>query len=199
MAKTRIQKVLSEAGVASRIVLTWRYTNAVRRFLDAAAGIDPIGATGTFLSGGMIEGPFTTPWRIERGPLLDLGPHVIDLLDAALGPVVSVSAAGELARWVGLTLEHESGVMSQATKSGHAGSAVMVSGVSLYSPEHGAVEVDCTTALDGDTFATIATEFAAVVRGDNEAASPSASLDVDRGLYLQRIIHEAETQLLDDS
>ncbi|MCH7788676.1 MAG: gfo/Idh/MocA family oxidoreductase, partial [Acidobacteria bacterium] len=188
-----------QAGVATRVVLTWRYTNAVRRFLESATRSDPIGGTGTFLSGGMIEGPFRTPWRLDRGPLLDLGPHVIDLLGAALGPIVSVRAAGELARWVGLLLEHESGVVSQATMSGHAGTDVMVSGVSLYSPDDGAVEVDCAAALDADTFGTIASEFAAAVRGDVEAAAPSASLDVGRGLYLQRIIHDAESQLLSAS
>ena len=38
--------------------------------------------------------PFATPWRVERGALFDLGPHVLDLMDAAMGRIEHVDALG---------------------------------------------------------------------------------------------------------
>ena len=36
--------------------------------------------------------PFNTPWRRDKGGLWDVGPHMISLLWASLGPVTSVTA-----------------------------------------------------------------------------------------------------------
>ena len=38
---------------------------------------------------------FGTPWRLQQGGLLDLGPHVLDALDVALGTIIDVQAAGD--------------------------------------------------------------------------------------------------------
>ncbi len=104
---------IGAAGVASLVVLTWRYSHHVRTFLESARAIEPIGGRGWFLSGALLGGWFSTPWRLEHGALPDIGPHVIDLLDAALGPVVGVRAHGDSLRTVGLLLDHEGGACSE--------------------------------------------------------------------------------------
>src|SRR3954451_22371610 len=96
------------------IVLSWRYAESIRTFVDDAQRFGAMGGRGLFVSGALLGGMFATPWRLERGPLLDLGPHVVDLLDAALGPVVEVHASGELLGWVSLQLTHAGGAVSTA-------------------------------------------------------------------------------------
>lgn len=183
---------VGESGVASMVVLSWRYASEVRSFLQAAARFEVYGGVGQFLSAGLLAGPFKTPWRLERGPLLDLGPHVIDLLDAALGTVTGIRASGDLADWVTLQLEHESGVASSAVLSGTTAVEPHRSGVGLYGPA-GVLEVDCNTAVGLDAFTTLVAEFAAACRGQVHA------LDVHRGLHLQRLLDQAERQLLRSS
>jgi predicted dehydrogenase len=59
--------------------------------------------------------PFNTPWRRDKGGLWDLGPHVVSLLWASLGPVTSVVADAGPADVSHLVLHHESGASSTAT------------------------------------------------------------------------------------
>ena len=185
----RLAGAVGEAGVASLVVLSWRYAEQVRQLLDQVASFEVTGATGRFLSGGLLDGPFRTPWRLDRGPLLDLAPHVVDLLDAALGPVTAVRAGGDLGRWVVLQLDHESGVTSTATVSGHVALDPHRAGVEVCGPS-GVLEVDCASAVTADAFATLRRELAAAVAGGT-----GHPLDVHRGLHLQRILGEAECQL----
>jgi predicted dehydrogenase len=176
-----------EAGVPTMVLLTWRYAAPVRAFLDDLAGFEPYGGHADFLSGGLLGPPFATPWRLESGPLLDLGPHVLDLLDACLGPIAEVQARGRAARWVTLLAEHESGATSTAELCGHT--TAHRTGIRLYA-ESGVRELDTSTAVGADAFATVQSELAALVRGG--APHP---LDVHHGLRLQRLIDTATTQL----
>lgn len=178
------------AGVASMVVLSWRYAASVRAFLDRAAPLDAVGGRGLFVSGALLGGPFATPWRLERGPLLDLGPHVLDLLDAALGPITAVEARGDLLGWVGVLAEHEGGAVSETSLCATAAVEPHRAGVELYGPS-GVVEIDCVGAVGADAFATMRAELAAAVRSGG-----GHPLDVHRGLHLQRLLHHAEVQLL---
>jgi len=103
-----LARVVEVTGVATQMVLTWRYVPEIRALLESVSHTTPLGGRGWFLSGGFLGGMFATPWRLEYGPLFDLGPHVIDLLDAALGPVVGIRAHGDRNGWVGLLLDHQS-------------------------------------------------------------------------------------------
>jgi predicted dehydrogenase len=185
----RLAAAVVEAGVPSALVLTWRYTEVVRQFLAAAPAIGAFGGRGAFIGGGLIRGPFRTPWRVEAGPLLDLGPHVIDLLDAALGPVAAVQATGRLSTWVSLLLEHEGGAVSDVALCAHAPIHPHRAGAELYG-ERGQLSVDCAAAVGPAAFATLREEIVAMVR-----AQRSHPIDVHRGLHLQRIIGEATRQL----
>ena len=154
------------------------------------AGATPLGGRAHFLSGAFLGGAFATPWRLAEGPLLDLGPHVLDILDAALGRVVAVRAAGDLRTWVGLLLEHESGVASEVSLTGTSALQPMRAGAAVYTRE-GVIEVDGVAAVTPETFATLADELAACVG----AGRPHA-LGVARGLHLQELLEAARTDLL---
>jgi predicted dehydrogenase len=185
----RLVDVVDEAGVGSMLFLTWRYAAATRAFLAEVAVAEPIGGQGRFLSGGLLAGPFTTPWRLQHGALLDVGPHIIDLLDAALGRVVGIRAHGDPLRWVGLLLEHESGLVSEVSLSSHTAVLPARTGVEIYTAT-GALDLDTSGSLTPDTTATIAAELAATV-----ATGTPHPLDVHRGLHLQRLIEGAAAAL----
>jgi len=189
----RLADVVGEAGVVSQVVLSWRYAAPVRAFLEAAARLDVIGGRGGFISGGLLGGPFATPWRLERGALLDLGPHVIDLLDATLGQVVAVRAHGTPLGWIGLLLEHEDGRVSEASLCATARIEPPVAGAAVYGPD-GALSVDCATIVGPESLGVLRREFAEAVAGGT-----GHPLDVQRGLHLQQVIAAAQAHLDDQA
>ena len=173
--------IVNETGVPSQMVFTWRYADSVRRFIDSCRQIEPLGGRGHFLAGGLLGGMFATPWRVEMGPLFDLGPHVLDLLDAALGPIKEVSARGDLHRWIGIQLVHETGVVSEASITAYSRLEPARAGVEVYAAD-GVHEVD-TVNLAGEVITRIASEFAITARSRRPH-----ELDVDRGLGIQKLI-----------
>jgi predicted dehydrogenase len=183
-----LARVIDETGVPTQLVLTWRYADRVRSFLDAVRRCEPLGGRGQFLTGGLLGGMFATPWRMERGPLWDLGPHVIDLLDAALGPVDEISAFGDLHRWIDLHLAHASGIVSQASITAYSRLDPSRAGAAIYHPG-GVLEVD-TTGVSQEAAPVIASEFAAAVRNRQ-----SHVLDVHRGLHIQNLLTSAAGNL----
>ncbi len=190
----RLAEAVAATGVVSQIVLTNRYLSSMRSYLDAVASFGPIAARATFIGGGAVAGGhFATPWRLEHGALFDLGPHVLDALDACLGPIVAVDARGDTMGVVALTCTHESGATSQATLSvttpvDPSGLTVEVYGPSgrlTFDGSSGAVGAEYGTAMS-----TLTSEFAAAVR-----TGTPPSLDVRRGVHLQRLIDAAARQL----
>ena len=120
-------KAVEESGVASVVFFTHRFNPEIRAWLadEHARG----GWSGGGWSGGVAVwlgdalqpgNPFNTPWRREKGALWDLGPHVVSMLWACLGPVTSVFAApggtvGGEHDVTHMMLRHSSGVTSTAT------------------------------------------------------------------------------------
>jgi predicted dehydrogenase len=186
----RIVSAVEKAGVGSMVVLTYRFSDAVREFLSGAATFDALGGRACFLSGAFLGGAFaSSPWRQERGALLDIGPHVIDLIDAALGPVIGVKASGDPLGWVGLLLEHEGGRSSEVSMCCRAAIEPSRTEVELFGPG-GALTFDARSAMGPAAFATLRAEFVEVAR-----TGASHPCDAKRGLHLQRILAEAEAQL----
>ena len=184
------------AGVISQVIFTNRYFDSTREFIAKARAFDSYGGRAAFFGDGCVPGTyFATPWRVAEGGLLDLGPHVLDSLDAALGTIVRIKAKGDPQRLVLLECEHDNGRISQAALSATTqqagGLIVEVHGldgklaldVSAFSPEKSAAEF--ATAQR-----TILSEFSAAVR-----SGVSHELDVHRGLHLQRLIDDASRQL----
>lgn len=184
----RLAEAVEEAGVVSQMVLTLRYSAAAREFLTRVGDLEPIGGHGIFVSSLRDGGPFATPWRLERGALLDLGPHVVDLLDAALGRVVDVRAQGDELGWVALNLEHEGGALSQASLSAFGGGELPPARIEVYGAK-GHARLDWPATRD-EMFAQLTAEFAAAVR-----SGTGHPLDARHGLRIQEILAAAESQL----
>ena len=108
---------MADGGVASVVFFTARFQPGVRAWLaDVANGDRWDGGCAVWLGTAMeADNPFNTPWRREKGGLWDLGPHVVSLLWAALGPVVSVTADAGRGDLTYLVLHHGSGAASTAT------------------------------------------------------------------------------------
>jgi predicted dehydrogenase len=113
----RLVTAVDQAGVASVVFFTARFQAEVRAWLAAvAAGGAWAGGYAVWLGTAWQESsPFNTPWRRDKGGLWDLGPHVVSLLWASLGPVTSVVADAGPADVSHLVLHHESGASSTAT------------------------------------------------------------------------------------
>jgi predicted dehydrogenase len=187
-----VAEAVQRAGVHSSIVLTLRHDPGIGEWLagmpDEPADATTVGSA-RWLSGALLGGPYASAsWRAEHGALLDVGPHVIDMLDAALGPVTGVAWAhlDEPDLWrFGLA---------------HAGGAHSTVIASLRLPIDPS-EIEFTMfggagrhRLAGrpisapDCYARLLDELIAAVRGDG----PAPRLDVARGLRLQEIIDEVQ-------
>jgi predicted dehydrogenase len=191
-----LARVVSEAGVVSQMVLTNRYSPRGREFLARSEGFETVGARCASLSGALQSGsPFATPWRRRHGVLLDVGPHLFDLLEAAIGPIEELSARGDPLRWVSLTCRHTGGAVSAISMSISLPLPEPVFECVLYGPA-GALAFrrppDQRSALAelSEAAATLRREFAAAV-----TSGVAPALDVNRGLRLQRLIAAAARSL----
>ncbi|WP_075033891.1 Gfo/Idh/MocA family protein [Streptomyces mirabilis] len=181
----RLADAVDEAGVVSQLVLTNRYHPATREFLSRARELEITGARSCLLHGAFLGGEFATTWRLEHGALLDLGPHLLDLLDAAVGPIVRVRGTGDPRRWIELTCEHANGVVSQASLSGSVHVAHGNTRIELFGPQAPLV-YDAAELDHEETWPVLRREFATAVR-----TGVSGELDVHRGLHLQTLMAQA--------
>lgn len=183
-AQALVQAV-DAAGVPTQVVLSRRYSKRIRSYLADIATMEVTGLRTSFISGAFLDGsPFQTPWRLREGALLDVGPHVLDLMDAAAGRIEHIEAVGDPLRYMAITTHHDSGAIGQACLSSVVpgflwdfevfGPAGIVSAPQRPDDERDEVQQ------------TIAREFAQVCR--EGVAHP---LDVHRGLYLQELMQRA--------
>ncbi len=193
----KLVAAVEAACVASVVFFTERFNTEVRAWLtdEHARG----GWSGGGWSGGIAvwlgsalqrDSPFNTPWRREKGGLWDLGPHVVSLLWACLGPVTSVSAVAGAADVTHLVLWHDSGASSTATVTLSAPPAA--SGNSLFVWGEAGRSVMPAGPFDPvEALRTAAAELAA-------AAAPGAvphPCDVRFGREVVRVLAAAESQL----
>lgn len=139
--------------------------------------------SGAFLAGS----PYAHGWRLERGVVLDVGPHQLDLHEAALGDVVEVRAAGDVHGWVSAVLHHESGATSELALCSRVGGDSRTE-LELYGPS-GMLRFDGRGGNPRQRFANLRRTLAAVANGEPHVA------DVNRGVHLQRLIADIESQL----
>ncbi|WP_456228918.1 Gfo/Idh/MocA family protein [Streptomyces sp. YJ-C3] len=181
----RLVDAVDEAGVVTQLVLTKRYHPVTRRFIEEAQRLDVIGARSCYLHGAFLGGDFATSWRLEHGVLLDLGPHLLDLLDAAAGPVVDIRSTGDARRWTELTCEHENGAVSQASLSGAVPRERALTRVELFGRQ-GELVYDTAEIDHEECWPILRHEFATAVRSGR-----AGDLDARRGLRLQRLLERA--------
>lgn len=178
----RVADAVAEAGVVSQLVLTKRYHPVTREFLRKAAELEVTGARSCYLHGAFLGGDFATAWRLEHGALLDLGPHLLDLLDTAVGPIAAVHATGDARRWIELTCEHENGSVSQASLSGTVNLPGARTRIELFGPERELV-YDTAELDHEECWPILRNEFAHAVR-----AGRSTPIDAARGLRIQELL-----------
>jgi predicted dehydrogenase len=118
----KLVAAVESSGVASVVFFTMRFNPEVRAWLTDEharggwSGGGWCGGVALWLGSALQPGsPFNTPWRREKGGLWDLGPHVVALLWACLGPVTSVEAIAGPDDVTHLVLRHEGGATSTAT------------------------------------------------------------------------------------
>jgi predicted dehydrogenase len=187
----QLAEAIAAAGVVSQIALAWRYSEEIRRFLGTTVPrIWPQGGTARLVSAAFAPGSKVSPWRIEMGVLRNLGPHLLDMLDAALGRIGDVQAHGDPAGWVGLMVEHADGRFSEASLTATANVEVPRADIEIFG-SGGSAAIECEAAATPATFLTMYREFVVAV-----GAGTPHELDVQRGLHLQRITEEAQTDLM---
>lgn len=183
----RLAGAVADAGVMTLVVLSMRFSTAIRRFLPMAAELEPAAASYESLHGAFLDGPFSnSPWRHEGGVLPDIGPHVVDLLTTILGPAKSAAAQAER-QIVRLSIRHENGGFSHAVLSAHH-TGTPVQSLRAYSPT---AVVDCDWDADeSDRWGIVRRELVATVR--TGVAHPC---DVHRGVELERVLAMAKSHL----
>jgi predicted dehydrogenase len=176
--------------VVSQVALAWRYSAEVRRFLTIdVPATSPAGGSGRLVSAALASGGPASQWRVERGVLRDQALDLVDLLDAALGPVVAVRAHGDPHGWLGLMLDHQVGRFSDVSLYATADVKRAHADVEIFGPG-GFAAIDCA-GVGPDAIETMYREFA-----ENAERGTPHEIDVHRGLRLQRVIEAAETDLI---
>ncbi|MEV0677268.1 Gfo/Idh/MocA family oxidoreductase [Actinosynnema sp. NPDC050436] len=185
----RLADTVSGAGVASLVVLTRRFAPETEEQLSqlrAAGGW--AGGNARWLTGALLEGPYSnSPWRHERGPLDDIGPHAFDLLDAALGTITDVIAAhrSDAGLWQ-FVFAHEGGATSSATLTMTVPLNPAIAEVSVFGDHGYRVLADRGTTAQ-QCYTNLLDDFVAMVH----SGTTTHRCDVRRGLHLQRVIDQA--------
>jgi predicted dehydrogenase len=179
---------VAAAGVASVVFLTFRFAPETRQWLDEVASAAPwSAASARWLSGALLGGEYApSPWRQHHGALLDIGPHLFDLLDAALGRIVGVRGAArrEPDLWQ-VMLDHEGGATSNATLSMRLPLDPSVLDLDVYGPG-GRSSLAARQTPAPECFGTLLDELAGLIdRGER-----THPCDVHRGVYLQSVIDD---------
>lgn len=185
----RLVDAVRTAGVASLVMFTLRYAVETREWLDDLAAVGGWSGGGArWLSGGLLSGPYSeSVWRHHDGALADVGPHVVDLLDAALGPITEVVAAHQSPEdlWQ-LVFAHEGGATSSATMSMRLAVTPSVVDIAVYGA-HGYRALTRRPVAGVARFIALLDDFAAMIA----TGTTTHPCDVGRGLHVQRILAHA--------
>jgi predicted dehydrogenase len=182
---------VERSGVASVVFFTARFEPEVRAWIAEVTAQDGwLGAACLLLSGALSgSSPFDTPWRREKGGLWDIGPHVISMLWACLGPVEAVTAVAGQADITHLILRHP-GATSTATVTLSAPAQAAEASLLLW----GAPGRSHMPATKDDVVTTLRTAVRELVK-NAEAHTQDHPCDVRFGRDVVRVLEEAERQL----
>jgi len=183
---------VARAGVASLMVLTFRYGAETRAWLAEVHRLGGWeGGAARWFSGTLLDAKYeNSRWRHDGGALADIGPHVFDLLDAALGRVTDVLDARRTGTdlWH-VTLGHENGRVSTSTLSMHTPTTPPITDFAVHG-EHGFLAFDAAGEAQ-NRYAALLDDFVELI-SNNRTEHP---LDVRRGLHLQRLLEGVTDQL----
>lgn len=192
----RDAEILADAveknDVVSLMVLTFRYAAGTREWLEAVHQVDDWeGGAARWFSGTLLDAKYErSQWRHDGGALADIGPHVFDLLDAALGPVTTIEHARltERGLWH-IVLGHDNGRLSTATLSMHTPADPVVTDFAVHGP-HGFSQFNAIGDAT-DRYAVLLDDFVRLV----DTGTTEQPLDVRRGLHIQRLLGQVTDQL----
>jgi predicted dehydrogenase len=185
-------EAVDQSQVASVVFFTHRFQPGVRAWLAGVRDRDGwAGGVSVWLGSAMQESsPFNTPWRRGKGALWDLGPHVISLLWAALGPVSSLTADAGPADVTYLVLHHRAGATSTVTLTLSA--PEMPKGLDLY--VWGAAGTSAAPTGGAEPVAQLRTALTELA--DNARSGRTGHpCDVRFGWAVGHVIAEAERQI----
>jgi predicted dehydrogenase len=195
-AANQLVAAADSTGIASVVFFTWRFNPEVRAWLTDEharggwAGEGWSGGAAVWLGTSLHDGnPFNTPWRQEKGALWDLGPHLVGMLWACLGPVTEVTAMAGTSDVVHLVLRHQAGPTSTVTATQNAPEAA--AGVTVFvwgQAGRSVMPVELVAPLPA--LRTAAAELAVAA----QTGQPHPC-DVRFGRDITRVLAEAETQL----
>ena len=184
----RLTDAVDEAGVQTVLMLRNRFTAVGRAFVESAQASSARGGVATFLTGAALEGnPFATPWRVARGALFDLGPHVLDLMDAAMGRIEHVEAEGDPVRWISVLTRHEGGAVGSASLSIATPDVPGNLRCEVFTDAGPVVFDSAESDKDTGVSEALTRSLARAV----ESGEPPL-VDVHRGLHLQRLISQID-------
>ncbi len=185
----RLADAVDQAGVVSLVVLTRRFAPETEEHLAQLSETGGwTGGNARWLTGALLDGPYSnSPWRHDRGPLDDVGPHAFDLLDAALGRITEVIAAhrSDTGLWQ-LVFGHEGGATSSASLAMTLPITPSIAEVSVYGAHGYRVLANRGTTAQ-QCYTNLLDDFVAMV----DSGTTTHRCDVHRGLHLQRIIDQA--------
>jgi len=185
-------EAVEQAGVASVVFFTSRFQPEVRAWLaEVEVRGGWAGGVSAWLGSALRESnPFNTPWRQDRGGLWDIGPHLISLLWASLGPVTAVTADAGPADVTHLILHHQGGATSTITVTLSATEAA--AGVEAYVwGESGRLAAPLGTVDRLVALSTALDELVANAR----AGQTRHPCDVWFGRDVERVLAEAQRQV----
>nr|WP_132112749.1 Gfo/Idh/MocA family oxidoreductase [Actinocrispum wychmicini] len=189
----RLADAVAEAGVASILVLVRRFAHETAEWLRALHDLGGLaGGNAQWLSGALMSEEYgNSAWRQEHGALLDIGPHVIDLMDAALGPITEVVGAtrGGHDLWH-ILFTHEGGATSTISMSLGLPMRPTVVEFSVYG-DHGYRSLPGRDTPADQCYTALLDDFVAMVH----SGTTSHPVDARRGLHLQRVIDAVREKL----
>lgn len=111
-----LETAVRAAGVEATVFLSRLWDPARQEWLGRAAATAWSTIDYDWVSAGMRPGmPGAEGWRQGAGPLLDIGPHIVSIVESIAGPVVGVEAAStDSRRRLLLTLRHDGGCATEA-------------------------------------------------------------------------------------
>jgi len=195
----KVAAAAEETGVSTVVFFTWRFNPEIRAWLtDARArggwsGEGWSGGAAIWLGTSLQAGnPFNTPWRQQKGALWDLGPHLVGMLWACLGPVAEVTAVPGTGDIAHLVLRHQAGGTSTVTTTQSAPEAA--AGVTVF--VWGAAGRSVMPVELVDSVAALRTAAAELIAGAGPAGERLAQpCDARFGRDITRVLADAEAQL----
>jgi predicted dehydrogenase len=182
----RLAGAIADKGVVSLVVLVRRFAHETNEWLTGLRELGGLaGGNAQWLSGALLSDDYSnSAWRHEHGALLDIGPHVIDLMDAALGPVNNVIGAtkGTHDLWH-ILLSHEGGATSTISISLKLPLRPTVVEFGVYG-DHGYRSLPGRDTPADQCYTALLDDFVAMIH----SGTTDHPVNAQRGLHLQRII-----------